>query len=464
MLGYNNEELLNKLVMDFTHMDDVKSGLVSLGKMISGEMRVNRFENRFIHKNGDIVYVDMNIALIKDSYGTPLFFVTHLVNITDRKLAEQLLTVSGTRYRRLFESAKDGIMILDAELGIIIDVNPFLIEMFGYAYEEIVGKAAWEIEFLKDIVQGKDKFFEIQQKEYVHFENLPVETVNGSKINVEFVSNTYTVNHDKVIQFNFRDITERKRMEEEARESEDKFRMVFENVFDGICLYKEDPDPNKRELVECNERYAMMAGRSREELLKLGSTQGLQITLEDKANYNRLESLAKEISYRGSFSWIRPDGKENYIEYVGRPITWGGKAYSIGIDRDITERKRAEKELRKLSGALEQMPVSIVITDKNGNIEYINRKVTEITGYQLSDVAGMNPRIFSSGEQSDTESKVLWNTIFAGKVWHGELQSKKKNGELYREYVSISPILDEDGMITHFIAMKEEITERNERL
>lgn len=145
MLGYAKEELLDKYIKDFTHMDDVKPGLVWLGKMISGEMHVHRFETRFIHKNGDIVYIDMNIALIKDSYGVPLFFVTHLVNITDKKLAEELLTISGTRYRRLFESAKDGIIILDTELGIIIDVNPFLIEMLGCSYGEIIGKAVWEI-------------------------------------------------------------------------------------------------------------------------------------------------------------------------------------------------------------------------------------------------------------------------------------------------------------------------------
>jgi PAS domain S-box-containing protein len=257
-----------------------------------------------------------------------------------------------------------------------------------------------------------------------------------------------------------RNRTERKRMKAEAMESDERFRLVFENVYDGISIYCEDTDPYKRKLIECNERYAMMAGRSREELLRLGSTQELQITLENMANTNRLESLKGDKSYRGSFSWIRPDGKDNVIEYMAMPIIWRGNAYSIAIDRDITERKKTENELRKLSRAVEQSPVSIIITDTDGNIEYVNPKVTEITGYQFAELVGKNPRIFSSGEHPKSDYKILWDTITSGKEWHGELHNKKNNGELYWEFASISPTLNEKGEITNFIALKEDITER----
>jgi PAS domain S-box-containing protein len=253
---------------------------------------------------------------------------------------------------------------------------------------------------------------------------------------------------------------ERKRMEAEARESQERFQMVFDNAFDGISIFSEDPDPFKRKLVDCNERYAAMAGRSREELLKFESPQTLMVPLEDTTNKNRLESLNKGTVYQGYSSWIRPDGKENIIEYVGMPITWQGKAYTIGIDRDITERKRAENELRKLSRAVEQSPASVIITDTNGSIEYINPKVTEITGYKFEEVIGKNPRIFSSREKSKNDYKVLWDTIISGKEWRGELHNKKKNGELYWESALISPILNERGAVTNFIAIKEDITEQ----
>ncbi|MEI6884992.1 MAG: chemotaxis protein CheB [Bacteroidota bacterium] len=121
-------------------------------------------------------------------------------NITLAKQAEHAMTISETRYRRLFESAKDGILILDAETGKIKDVNPFLIDLLGYSKEQFLEKAIWEIGFLKDIVANKDKFSELQQKEIVRYENLPLETAHGQKINVEFISNVYLVVGMRVIQ------------------------------------------------------------------------------------------------------------------------------------------------------------------------------------------------------------------------------------------------------------------------
>jgi PAS domain S-box-containing protein len=139
-------------------------------------------------------------------------------DISDRKWAEEMLRASETRYRRLFETAKDGILILNAQTGVIVDVNPFLVEMLGFSYEQLVGKAIWEIGPFKDIASNKDKFIELQKQGYVRYEDLPLETANGQRIEVEFVSNIYTVDHHRVIQCNIRDITERKRKEKEIEE------------------------------------------------------------------------------------------------------------------------------------------------------------------------------------------------------------------------------------------------------
>ena len=155
-----------------------------------------------------------------------------------------------------------------------------------------------------------------------------------------------------------RNRAERKRMETEIKEADERFRLVFDNVFDGISIYSEDPDPFKRKLIECNARYANMAGRTREELLEIGNLQGLMIPLEDTTNNNRLKSLENGTAYQGYSSWIRPDGKENAVEYIGMPITWRGKTYTIGIDRDITERKLAEKKMEKYSQELKELNAS----------------------------------------------------------------------------------------------------------
>ena len=136
----------------------------------------------------------------------------------ERKRAEEAVQASETRYRRLFETAQDGILILDADTGQIADANPFLMEMLGHAQEEFLGKELWELGPFKDIAASRAAFLELQSEGYVRYEDLPLETSDGRRIDVEFVSNVYLVDHKRVIQCNIRDITERKRVEAEREQ------------------------------------------------------------------------------------------------------------------------------------------------------------------------------------------------------------------------------------------------------
>jgi PAS domain S-box-containing protein len=127
---------------------------------------------------------------------------------------------------------------------------------------------------------------------------------------------------------------------------------------------------------------------------------------------------------------------------------------------DITERKRAEEQIQKLSHAIEQSPTTVVITDIDGNIEYVNPMFTQLTGYLYEEAIGKNPRILKSGKTSPEKYKSLWDKITSGREWRGEFCNKKKNGELYWEFMSISPVKNSEGVITNYIAVKEDITQR----
>jgi PAS domain S-box-containing protein len=137
----------------------------------------------------------------------------HCGGALDRLRMEALLHGSEVRYRRLFEAAKDGVLILDAETGMVVDVNPFLVQLLGFSREAFLGKKIWELGFFKDIVANHDRFKELQEAEYIRYDDKPLETADGRRIDVEFVSNVYEVNHHAVIQCNIRDITARKRSE-----------------------------------------------------------------------------------------------------------------------------------------------------------------------------------------------------------------------------------------------------------
>jgi PAS domain S-box-containing protein len=162
----------------------------------------------------------------------------------------------------------------------------------------------------------------------------------------------------------------------------------------------------------------------------------------------------------GEYSWLG-----RFYDVAIIPVKVQGMSENrICIMHDITERIQTNEELRKLSRAVEQSGSTIVISDVAGNIEYANKKFVETTGYELEAVIGENPRVLKSGYTSAEEYKHLWETILAGEEWHGEFQNKKKNGDLYWEAATISPIINEAGKITHFLAVKEDITARKEAL
>ncbi|MGB5746908.1 MAG: PAS domain S-box protein, partial [Desulfobacterales bacterium] len=176
------------------------------------------------------------------------------------------------------------------------------------------------------------------------------------------------------------------------------------------------------------------------------------------------EALAGDKDYVSEYRFLRPNGEVCTLEARGHVTRdAGGRPLRlISTGMDITERKQAEEELKKLSQAVEQSPVSVVITDLKGTIEYVNAKFCEVTGYTFQEAMGQNPRILKSDRTPRETYRELWKTIKAGREWRGEFQNKKKNGELYWEAATISPLKSADGSIAHFLAVKEDITEHKQ--
>jgi PAS domain S-box-containing protein len=169
---------------------------------------------------------------LRDAAGRLIGVLGVARDITERQAAESQLAASELRYRRLFESAKDGILILDAATGIVADVNPYLIEKLGFSREQLIGMKIWELGFFRDIVGNQEHFVELQQNEYIRYEDKPLETADGRRLDVEFVSNVYMVNGQKVIQCNVRDISARKASERQLREQNE----ILSNSHEGVMI------------------------------------------------------------------------------------------------------------------------------------------------------------------------------------------------------------------------------------
>lgn len=250
---------------------------------------------------------------------------------------------------------------------------------------------------------------------------------------------------------------ERKKNESALRESEKRFKelanllpqVVFETDLNGIITF-------------ANDSAFQIFGYSHEDLSN--NLSAIQMLAPSERQIG-IENISKVLRGEGStsheYTALRKDGSTFPVMIFTSPIVNEGKTIGLrGVIIDITQRKEAEEKLIRLSRAVEQSPASVIITDLNGNIEYVNPKFVSLTGFTLEEVKGKNPRFLKSGFTAEEEYANLWSTIKSGNEWKGEFHNKKKNGELYWESVSISPIIDNNGTIINYLAVKEDITER----
>ena len=260
------------------------------------------------------------------------------VEITDRKRAEEALKTSESRYRRLFEAAKDGILILDANTGQVQDVNPFLCELLGHAREDLLEKELWEIGAFRDIAASQQAFRELQDRGYIRYEDLPLEARDGRTIAVEFVSNVYLVNDAKVIQCNIRDITERKRTEEFIR-----FQALLLNTVGQAVIATN----MENKVIYWNRFAESLYGWSAEEAVGRNI---VELTPSDTSRQEAEEILTRLQSgetWSGEFTVQHKDGTTFPALVMDSPIRdeQGAQIGIIGISTDITERRRAEETL-----------------------------------------------------------------------------------------------------------------------
>jgi PAS domain S-box-containing protein len=229
LFGYPAFEMIGQPIMQLVPPDRQEEEVRILALVGQG-VTVRHFETVRVRKDGSTLDVSVTISAVKDAVGKIIGASKVAHDIRAEKRTERALGASELRYRRLFESAQDGILILDAETGMVVDVNPFLMKLLGCSYEQFLGKAIWELGFFRDILANEDHFAELKAKQYIRYEHLPLETCDGQRIEVEFVSNVYLVEDAKVIQCNIRDVTERQRAEAARRESEERFQMMANSI------------------------------------------------------------------------------------------------------------------------------------------------------------------------------------------------------------------------------------------
>jgi PAS domain S-box-containing protein len=427
--------------------------------IIAGGRGAEPVEMQRQRKDGSQVWVELVSRAQRSSEGWMI--ITVVRDITERKRADEALHESESSLREAQEVGRVGSYVLDVP-GDVWRSSAMLDTIFGIGAEFPRTMVSWMqtvhptereqmASYLRDIIAAHRRF----EREYriVRANDGAERWVFGLGV-VEYDADGAALRMVGTIQ----DITERKQAGQELRESERRFSDMLGNVaLVSVMLDREE------RITYCNEHLLHLTGWRQEEVI--GRTWSELFVLPEindrKDAFAALLANRPEARHRENEILTR-SGERRLIRW-NNSLLRSGAGDVIGtasIGEDITEQKRAEAWLHKLSHAVEQSPAATAITDTHGRFEYVNPKFVEVTGYTQEELVGETPALIKSGFTLPDVYEDLWRTILSGREWRGEIQNRRKNGELYWEYEIISPLKNEHGEIVNFIAIKEDITER----
>lgn len=435
--------------------------------------RFNEAVRQCIAEHGSIVKVELDtpagdgsilttlweLLCLTDENGSPSGVQYVGIDITDRKNAERRLIESEEKYRSLIDSSDAFISMVGPD-GHYLYINEISAGRFGRKPDEMMGLGVRDlfphdhkVKIMADITEVLGSNRGIVREELLD--------IAGGKrwyrISLQPVRDESGV--PCAVMIHSTNITDMKAAEFRLRQSEENYKNLFYNSPDGYLIIRDG------EFIDCNRVAEEMIGCGRSMII---SRTPAELSPENQPCGRRSDEYASEIlkdAYEKgelSFEWThkRSDGSEFLVQVSLVVMDHEQDNVLLTTWRDITAQRQSELQIRKLSQAVEQSPVYIVITDPDGKIEYANASLLDKTGYSPDEMIGQNPRILKSGFHSTEFYKDLWDTVLSGRDWKGQLCNRTKSGELYWERASISPILNESGTVINLVAVKQDFTEQ----
>ena len=375
---------------------------------------------------------------------------------------EQSLRASELSYRRLFEAARDGIMILDVDTGRIDDVNPFLVELLGYSHAEMIGKTVGDLSPFKDIASNHVMLERLQKDGYIRYENLPLETRDGRHIAVEFVSNVYQAGDKKVIQCNIRDVTKAKESEAALRTSEAKFRLLADAIPQIVWITR--PDGWN---TYFNQQWVDYTGLTMEESHGHGWNKPFHPDDRQKAWDAWQAATTTLAEYSLECRLRRADGEYRWWLIRGMPQLDAGNNILkwIGTCTDIHESKLAEEAIRRsreeFKDLFDNAPVGFHEIDGEGRIVRINNTELKLLGYTAGELLGQFVWKISADEEESRKAalaKLAGDLVPQSEGF--ERLFRRKDGSTIPVWINDLILKREDGVITGIRATIQDMTNR----
>jgi diguanylate cyclase (GGDEF)-like protein/PAS domain S-box-containing protein len=417
-------------------------------------------ELRLIQRNGAPFWAHLVVSAVQDDDGGSELRIV-ITDITERKHLEDAAALNEKRMELALAGGElatwdwhipSGALIFDARWA----------EMQGYTLEELAPRVeSWETRVHPDDLP--------KTKEALnrHFTGITTSYASEHRVLHKDGHWIWMLGRGKVVERDSNsnpvralgtavDITARKAIEERVEALLRQQKAMLENDLIGIVTVR------NRCIVWANPAFEKMLGFGQGELAGV-PTQKLYASEEAFEAVGQAAYPLMQVGrvFRSEIEFVRKDGGHVWADMSGNALNHSVGEFLWGFV-DITERKHAEEKLRQLSIAVEQSPTSVVITDLNASIEYVNAHFTKVTGYSLAEAIGQNPRIFKSGLTSTKTYQEMWSRLCSGLPWRGEIVNRRKNGEHYWEDVHLAPVKNPLGVVTHYVAVKADITERKQ--
>jgi two-component system, cell cycle sensor histidine kinase and response regulator CckA len=413
---------------------------------------------RGLKKDSSFIDISLSTGPLRDFNGNYTGTMAVIADITEQKRTQRALQESEQQFRATFEQAAVGIAQSTRE-GKLLKVNQKFCDFLGYSEAELLGLT------IRDITPVEDLDRSLRNMEDLWTREIQASTIekryvrkDGSSVSANLTASVVLDGSGNPLYFIgvIEDTTEERRQEEALRESEERFRVMFEHAAVGIAQLSLDG-----KWLMVNQRLCAILGYTQAELLEPTFQ---EITPAEDLDDSLAAREALLAGGRETFTvekrYLRKDGSLVWTRVSVSLVrdSSGDPESFLSVIEDISERRQAEQTLLRLATAVEQAAETIVITDTDGAIQYANPAFERTSGYSRDEIIGQNSRVLKSGKQGPSFYGDLWETIKRGEVWTGHFTNRKKDGSLYEEEATISPVRGASGNVVNFVAVKRDVT------
>ncbi|MFL7963061.1 EAL domain-containing protein [Pseudomonas kielensis] len=406
---------------------------------------------RVITADGRCLWVRDIVSLIE--HGHEPLIRGLMIDISEAKRTEEALRLSEQKFASVFRQCPDILVIARLMDGCLLEVNKAFEEQIGLSAAEVVGHNATELNIWGIQGVGPSLLQRLQAGSIRNLE-MPFRRNNGQVFTGLISAEPFDLDTTPALVVVVRDISQLKETQQQLQTSEEKFAKAFHASPDGLLLTRQSDGL----LIEVNEGFSRITGFN-STLSVDRSTLDLGIWVNLNERKQMLDLLKRDGFVRDFSCHIRRnDGQIRLCEVSSRPLPIGNEDCMLTIARDITERHLMQEKLQQAATVFESTAEGVLITDTQQHISAVNRAFTEITGYSETEALGHTPRLLASGLHDSAFYAAMWHQLTAEGHWQGEISNRRKNGELYPSWLTISAVRNRDRQITHFVAVFADIS------